>query len=361
MKSTGSFMIKIREATDADNEALIELQANCPQGTNLILKVDGSPDFFARSRPFKDWTVLVAVDDGHVVGSAAYAINDIFVERTMVKVAYEYGFMVDPKERRKGIAANLQEHIERSAKKKNVDLLTLAIIEDNLPSMNLFTKMGFEKAKDCATYSLMVQKKLKLIQEANIRRAEESDLAEVVSLINEMYEGYDFFHPLRTSDLLDFAQRTPGFSLDNIFVFEDSEGVKACLGYWDCVKVRKYIVQRFSLGMKTQLFLLRIAGLFADMPHIPGAGEPLLSYNLTTLAFKDHAAIAELVKYVNNIAFENKIHLLQVAVDEPSPAAEVLSKFRLARVGTQIFIKSLSGKKFPHLGENKLYVDATEI
>jgi hypothetical protein len=79
------------------------------------------------------------------------------------------------------------------------------------------------------------------------------------------------------------------------------------------------------------------------------------------LAFKDPASITELVKYVNNIAYENKIHLLQAPVDEKSPAAEVLSKFRLARVGTQVFIKSLSGRKFAHLGESRLYLDATEI
>jgi GNAT superfamily N-acetyltransferase len=354
-------MIRIREATEEDNQALIELQANCPQGTNLILKVDSSPDYFARSRSFKDWSVLVAVDNGRIVGSAAYAVSDVLVEKTPVKAAYEYGFMVDPKERRKGIAANLQEHIERCAKKKNVDLLTLSIIEDNLPSMNLFTKTGFKKVKDCATFSLMVYRRLKLAHEANIRRAEKKDLEEVVALINEMYEGYDFFHPLRTSDLLDFAQRTPGFSLDNVFVFEDSEGIKACLGYWDCVKVRKYIVQRFSSSMKAQLLMLKIAGLFAKLPRIPGAGEPLLSYNLTTVAFKDPVSITDLIKYVNNIASENKIHLLQVRADVQSPAAEVLSKFRHARVGTQVFVKSLSGKKFPHLGESMLYVDATEI
>ncbi len=354
-------MIKIREATQEDNKALIELQANCPQGTNLILSVDGSPDFFARSQSFKDWSVLVAVDDGGIVGSAAYAVNDVFVGKTPVKAAYEYGFMVHPRERRKGIAANLQEYIERSAKKRNIDLLTLAIIEDNLPSMNLFMKMGFEKVKECATYSLMIYKKLELAHEANIRKAERSDLEDVVNLINEMYEGYDFFHPLRVSDLVDFARRTPGFSLDNIFVFEDKEGIKACLGYWDCVKVRKYIVQRFSLGMKAQLFLLKMASLFADMPKIPGAGEPLLSYNLTTLAFKDPESIAELVKYVNNFAYEKKIHMLQLPVDEKSSLAEILSKFRLARVGTQIYIKSLSEREFSHLGEDKVYVDATEI
>ena len=354
-------MIEIREATEEDNQALIELQANCPQGTNLILKVDSSPDYFARSRSFKDWSVLVAVDDDRIVGSAAYAVDDVFVEKTPVKIAYEYGFMVDPKERRKGIAANLQEHIERCAKRRNVDLLTLSIIEDNLPSMNLFTKMGFKKVKDCATFSLMVHRKLKLVQEANIRRAEKNDLERIVGLINETYEDYDFFRPLETSDLVGFAERTPGFSLDNIYVFEDSEGIKACLGYWDCIKVRKYIVQRFSLGMKAQLLMLKIAGLFAKMPRIPGACEPLLSYNLAALAFKDSASITELIKHVNNIALENKVHLLQVPADAESPAAEVLSKFRHARVVTQVFMKSLSGKTFSRLGDAKLYVDATEI
>jgi hypothetical protein len=32
------------------------------------MNVDSSPDFFARSKPFKDWAVLAAVDDGKIVG-----------------------------------------------------------------------------------------------------------------------------------------------------------------------------------------------------------------------------------------------------------------------------------------------------
>jgi len=354
-------MIKVRKATEKDNQALIELQTKCPQGTSLILNVDSSPDFFARSKPFKDWAVLVAVDGGRVVGSAGYAVNDVIVEGKPVKTAYEYGFIVDPRERRKGIAVKLQECIEQDAAERNVDLLHLTIIEDNVPSINLFSKMGFEKVKDCATFSIMVYKKQRLTEGANIRRVEESDLTEVANMLNEMYHDYNFFHILRTEDLLDYIRRMPGFDLQNMFVFHDDEGIKACLGYWDYAKVRKYIVQKLNWRLKMQLFLLRLAGLFAEMPRIPTSGEPLLSYNLTTLAFKNTESMMDLIKHVINIALENKINFIHIPTDMASPTAEVLSRFRHVRIGLQFFVKRLSGKNFSSLSDNKLFIDTTEI
>jgi len=141
-------MTLIREATGDDNDALNELQRKCPMGTSFVLGVDSSPDYFARSRPFKDWHVFVAVENNTIVGSAAFAAKDIYVEDRQIKTAYEYGFIVDPLHRRKGIAKKLQRHIEQIALENNVDLLHLDIIEDNVPSVSLFSKMGFEEAKN---------------------------------------------------------------------------------------------------------------------------------------------------------------------------------------------------------------------
>ena len=152
-------MIRIREATEADNHALIELQTQCPQGTSFVLGVDSSPDFFARSRPFKDWHVFVATKDDSIIGSAACAFNDTQVGGRRLRTALEYGFIVDPKHRRKGIAANLQKKIEQTALKRNVDLLHLDIMKDNLPSMNLFWKMGFRRARDFSIPSAICEVK----------------------------------------------------------------------------------------------------------------------------------------------------------------------------------------------------------
>ena len=194
-------MALVREADEGDNDVLNGLQKKCPMGTNLVLGVDSSPDYFARSRPFKDWRVFVAIENDTIVGSAAFAISDTYLEGRQVKTAYEYGFVVDPLHRRKGIAEKLQRHIEHIALDNGVDLLHLDIIEDNTPSLSLFSKIGFEKVKDCVTISLMPYKRQRIAAEGNIRSMEEADVDDVTGLINEMYHGYDFFYSFRTQGL----------------------------------------------------------------------------------------------------------------------------------------------------------------
>ena len=354
-------MIRIREAAEKDNEVLIELQKRCPQGTSFILGVNSSPDYFARSKPFKDWHVFVAIEDGSIVGSAACTISNAYVEGKKIKTAYEYGFIVDPHHRRKGIAIKLQNHMEHIARDNNIDLLHLDVTEDNIPSINLFSKMGFKKVKDCATFSLMAYRKQRIVREANIRKMEKNDAGRVANLINEMYQDYDFFTPFKARDFIEYVGRMPYFDFHNILVFEDNEEIKACLGFWDYNKVRKYSVQKFNWKFKAQMLLMRLMGLFTKIPNIPMPGEPLLSYNLTTLAYKDSEGVTELIKHMVNLALENEINFLHIPLDPESQAATVLSQFRHTKVKLHFFIKPLKQKGLPNLGERKLYIDISEI
>ncbi len=354
-------MIRIREAGERDNEALVELQKRCPQGTSFILGVDSSPDYFARSQSFNTWRVFVALDGDNIVGSAACAIRDTYIAGRQFKTAYEYGFIVDPQHRRRGIAARLQERIERLAQEENLEVLHLDIAEENIPSIHLFSKLGFKKVKDCATFSLMVYRKQKLAREANIRAMKENDVDTVADLINEMYHDYDFFAPFRSKDLAAYIRRMPYFDFRDILVFEDTEEIKACLGCWDYTKVRRYIVQKFNWRSKVQLFLVRLMGLFTKMPNVPKLGEPLLSYNLALLAYKDPASITELIKQVINLALENNIKFLHVPLDLESPAAAVVSQFRHTKLKLHYFIKPLKHQALSNIGKNRLYIDISEI
>jgi GNAT superfamily N-acetyltransferase/Tat protein secretion system quality control protein TatD with DNase activity len=357
----GSIMTLVREAAEDDNDALNELQKKCPMGTNLVLGVDSSPDYFARSKPFKDWHVLVAVENGTIVGSAAYAISDTYVEGKQLKTAYEYGFIVDPLHRRKGIGEKLQGHIEHAALEKGVNLLHLGIIEDNFPSISLFSKMGFEKVKDCTTFSLIPYKRQRTVGEANIRSMDEADVDDVINLINEMYRDYNFFAPFQPEDFLEYLRRMPHFDFHNILVLQGNGNLEACLGYWDYSKVRRYIVEKMNRTLRIQTYLMKLIGLFAKMPRMPRLGEPILSYNLTTMACRNSESMAELIKFLVNIALENKVNLILAAVDPTNPIAAILSKFRHTEVKLHFFTKSLRQERLPNLGERKLYIDAVEM
>jgi len=355
-------MTLIREAAERDNEALNELQKKCPMGTSLVLGVDSSPDYFARSRPFRDWHVFVAVENDTIIGSAAFASRDTYFEGRRVKTAYEYGFVVDPLHRRKGIAEKLQRHIEDVALDNGVDLLHLDIIEDNIPSLGLFSKMGFEKVKDCMTVSLMPYKRQRIAAEENIRSMEESDVDDVTGLINEMYRGYDFFAPFEPKDFVEYLKRIPHFDFHNILVFEDNGKLEACLGIWEYDKVRKYIVEKLNWRLSLQTYLIRLIGLFTRMPYIPKPGEPLLSYNLATIAYKRPESMLELLRKAVNIALDNKINFIHVTIDPLCPVATALSQFRFqTRMKVHVLTKPLKQERLPSSGERRIYVDVTEM
>ena len=354
-------MTLIREAAECDNDALNRLQKKCPAGTSLVLGVDSSPDYFARSRPFKDWHVFVAAENDTIIGSAAFASLDTYVEGRRVKAAYEYGFVVDPLHRRKGIAEKLQRHIEDVATDNGVDLLHLDIIEDNIPSLSLFSKMGFEKVKDCMTISLMPYKKQNITTEENIRSMEEADVDDVTDLINEMYSDYDFFAPFEPKDFVEYLGRIPHFGFHNILVFEDNGKLEACLGIWEYDKVRKYIVEKLNWRLSLQTQLIRLIGLFTRMPYIPKPGEPLLSYNLATIAYKKPESMRELLKKTVNVALDNKINFIHVTIDPSCPISTVISQFKYqTRMKMHILTKLLKQERFPHSGR-KIYCDVAEM
>ncbi|MEE8181974.1 MAG: hypothetical protein V3T87_01525, partial [Candidatus Thorarchaeota archaeon] len=69
-------MIEIRNAVEEDNSALIELQKKCPMGRSLILQFDSSPSYFNRSKHQTENHIIIAVEEGNIVGSASCAFME---------------------------------------------------------------------------------------------------------------------------------------------------------------------------------------------------------------------------------------------------------------------------------------------
>jgi hypothetical protein len=82
-------MLRIREATLDDNTALLRLEAESPQGTGISILIDRD-DYFYRSRLHDRSKVMIAEEEGKLVGVMAFALKEVLLEGGIERVAYFY-------------------------------------------------------------------------------------------------------------------------------------------------------------------------------------------------------------------------------------------------------------------------------
>jgi len=347
----------IREAVQDDNPKLIELQKKCPMGSDMKLQMDSSPDFFNRSKGYEDWNVLVAEEEGIILGSAGYAVQHKPIGDETYSMVYEYGFMVDPEARRKGVASSLQIEIEKRV--SDADYLHLNITEDNIASHSFFKGHGFKPVKKCAPFMVMAYKEHK-VENLKIRKMRDGDIPVVIELLNETYRDYELYEPFTESSFRENYGKLPFYSLDNIYLFEQ-DTVLAVAGIWDYDKVMKFTLLEFNNRWKMMRLMTKIMGLFTAMPKMPGAGEQMSNWYLTPLGYRAPESANQLIGYLLNLAKKQGVGMISLPIDVDSPIKEVLSGYRYSEGSFTWYMKSVSGKKLPEMGTRPLYVDVKDV
>jgi hypothetical protein len=154
----------------------------------------------------------------------------------------------------------------------------------------------------------------------------------------------------------------PGFSLENVYLSDHDDDVKACLGYWDYDKVMRMTVQRMNWRLRITALTARLLGAVTEMPKIPNPSEALRQYYLVPAAAKDPESLAELIKQVNNIALEDRVNFISLPLDPQNPMLESFSRFRHVRVKMHFLAKPLTTKaELSAMSQRKLYIDVLDI
>lgn len=324
-------------------------------GTNLILQLDSSPDFFNRSRGYKDWTVLVAEENDQIVASAGYALQEKVINGSIFTGLYEYGFMVNPEHRRKGIASRLQEAVEQHAKDADADFLHLNITEDNLASHGLFTKHGFKPVRRCSPLMFMAYKKHETDQ-YNIRAMREGDIPVVVTLLNEYYQDHDFYTPFTEESFKEHFNRLPFYRLEDIYLYE-YDTVKAVAGIWDYNEVMRFTLQGYNFRWRFMAAVAKLVGLITPMPRLPMLGEQMTNWYLTPFAYRDPKAGNELLRHVLSLAYQSGITMVSLPVDAETTAYNDLDINKPNKGSFTWYLKQR--REIPDI--KRIYVDPLDI
>jgi N-acetylglutamate synthase-like GNAT family acetyltransferase len=299
--------MNIREATSDDNQKLQELQAKCPQGKTLIVSIVNTPDFFARCKAYELYKVYVAHEGNRIIGSHACAMRNAMLNGKLNKIGYSFQTFISPDHRKKGLAKKLLQYMEDHLIQNGAALVYGLIMEGNLPSMKLVESLGFKLHRTLVMPGLAIYKEMEVAHKGAIRPMASEELVSASDLLNDTWQGYDFYEPTSAEALIRFVNRTPAYSLNHLLVLEDQGEILACLGFWDWGQIMKITMKARSLKMQMMGSLIDIARNFRPLPRIPRPGDTLKQWCLTPMGFKDPKYLAVLLRYLNNLALQRGI------------------------------------------------------
>lgn len=357
-KFGGIIMVLIRPFEKSDSTTMLDIEKLCPQGNeNCAMGIDKS-DIIARYELYDNWNVLVAEEEGNVVGWIGWTVkHDPLKEEAY---AYFTEVMVHPEFRRKGIAAKLFMEAEKNVRDIGSAYIYGYIFEPNDASRALTEKLGFSNVGGFRLCAMTVYKKANVTQKFEIERINENDIPEAVNLINGYYSGHAHFVPYTPESFESHVNGIPAYGLKNFWVVKDEGNIAACAGLWDWSVMGDMCFTKIPLTWKVMRGVFGLLGLFTKMPKIPAEGEYFKGYYVTDPAFEPESpeAMSSLIGYFNNFLLDAGRDFFSCQLDADDPLFDIIKKFKPSVDTWYVYAKALE-REPPEL--SPLYLDIRDL
>lgn len=315
-------MFRIREATSADNEALLRLETMSPQGTGISILIDRD-DYFYRSRLHDRSKVLIAEEDGELVGIMAFAIKEVLLDGGPERVAYFYDLRGEVSYRRsmKRGLFRLWKACLAEIEEEGAAFIYGHIKSDNNDSMRIVTKMD---AKIGATFSILSLPGLP---------GDSGDLDDHLEDLEREIARLDRHVGIRSLRPCDFgAAYRRGAELGylrGIFRIEKGDSA-AQVSAWDLSKIYRGRVLRMPASLLALGVFLNPLATFLPVPRIPKVGEQLTYLQLFDPICEGKAGGALLKTLIQRLrpkALADGIDILTLFVYQDDPLLPHMPRF----------------------------------
>lgn len=318
----------VREATEADGPALMELERVSPQGTSLVMHSERN-DYFFRGRLFGNHRTLVVVDSGRVVGVLAATLKRIRIGGKPRLGAFFYDLRLHP-DYRKSVAGRhilrAWNDMERWAETSGADLIYGMVKSDNV-AMHMMQrhKQGYRFAGEMRIVSRAVYRRRRGVPEP-----EEIDLEthnrEMGALVHAAY-GERALYPLDLSDVY----LTPEMAATGLFsCYRLPSGDS-----WASIGLYRISREIWTRVVKLPGYYSLARPVFETirpiipLPQIPRRNGDVRYYHVFNhLSHGPRGAElwAQLLAYANNVALDEGATLLTGMFDPADPFCEPFSR-----------------------------------
>jgi hypothetical protein len=260
-------MFSIREATPSDNEALLRLEADSPQGTGISILIDRA-DYFYRSRMHNQARVLLAVEDGRIVGVMAFAVKDVLLNGVPDRAAYFYDLRGEATYRRsmKRGLFRLWKTVLEEVQAADAAFLYGHVKYDNYDSLNVAARLG---AQEAASFDILTLPAVR--GRASPLDPHLDSLDEEVARI-EHAVGPRPLKPLRFAAAYERGAEL-GY-LKGIFRLDRGDSF-AQVSAWDLSAIYRGRVLHMPLSLRALGAVLNPVACFLPVPRVPVVGRPI--------------------------------------------------------------------------------------
>ncbi|MGQ9849315.1 MAG: GNAT family N-acetyltransferase [Aggregatilineaceae bacterium] len=138
--------MEIRLYHPDDDPALMALERLSPRGLPAPF-VHYRRRFIDRAALFADHVLLVAENDGEVIGCVAAGLKRTHIGGEPVSLGYVFDVRTHPARRRQGLGTALVSTMDDYLRELGMDGVYGHIVASNVPSLRLFAKLGYERLR----------------------------------------------------------------------------------------------------------------------------------------------------------------------------------------------------------------------
>jgi len=345
-------MFRIREASEADNDALLRLESASPQGTGVSVNVDRDT-YFYRSGLFDSAKVLIGEEDGRLVGIMAYALKDLFVAGEVVRAAYFYDLRGDASYRRsmKRGLFRMWKRVEAEVQEAGAEFLYGHVKADNEDSLRVGTKSGTQIAASSCILTLPT-----LASRGPQLEPERVDAATAAQLVEEAVGSRD----MRPAELRRIYERGSqlGYLHGTYRVKSGASGAQ--ISVWDTSSIFRGRVLRMPLWMKLLGGVLNPLAQRLPVPRIPTVGQRITYWQLFDPLChgpKGKKLLRQLIQWIRHLGFARGIEITMLFYYDPDPAFRLPTFVPSKTLGYRTMVKPY-GDVFP---KPPLYLDIRDV
>ena len=327
--------VMVRDATAADNDALVALAAACPMAGDIEMCVDRAPDFFALARLEGDrWRVGVSERDGVVSGCVTVSERWVHLNGKVTRTAYVGDLKVAPAHRGGPAADALVEYAREGCRAfggGGVPVLTTVLAGNRSMERRASGPRGLPRLMPFATLKVHAIPFLFRRQEAIaglcVDAAREEDLEEMAALWARVAPGRQWAPVMDAESLRAWVRRAPGLAVHDYLVARRADGrIAGFIGVWDQRRFKQLRVLGYSPRLAGARVVVNAVTRLAGTRALPPAGNTLATLaTVTPCAPADEPSVLRALLLRAYAMHRRSEHLfLTIALDRRDPLTVAL-------------------------------------